>query len=145
MWAESLNFRPIRELLSSPGVRLFSRVSLEKQVVWARTSWADFLSIVFALSCEERFSTGCRSFGIFLHILLGCPLRDLPLLFTVLQNIRGSTGKKAAEQDTIYRIWFIRPIREVWFWMEVTSACSKTSLSLSLFPYSSRSFGIFIF
>jgi len=51
-----------------------------------------------ALSCEEHFSTGCRSFGVFLHLfLLGCPLCDLPLPFTPPQDTRGSTGKKAAE------------------------------------------------
>lgn len=78
-----------------------------------RDNWRDFLIIVFALNCEEQFSTGCRSFGIFLHILLVCPFSDLPLSFTPLQNIKGSTGKWAADSDTFYRIWFIRPIREV--------------------------------
>lgn len=77
---------------------VFPCESLEEWVTWAWTNQRDFLGIVFALNCEEHFSTGCRSFGTFLHILLlGCPLSDLPLAFTVLHNIRGSTGKRAAE------------------------------------------------
>lgn len=105
MWAETESSSHLGAAL----VGVFPCESLEKWVTWAGMNRRDFLIIVFALNCEEHFSTGYKSFGIFLHILLVCPFSDLPLSFTALQNIKGSTGK----WDTFYRIWFVRPIREV--------------------------------
>lgn len=67
---------------------VFPCESLEKWVTWAEMNWRDFLIVVFALNHEEHFSTGCRSFGIFLHILLVCPFSDLPsplLLYKILR------------------------------------------------------------
>lgn len=67
---------------------VFPCESLEKWVTWAEMNWRDFLIVVFALNHEEHFSTGCRSFGIFLHIILVCPFSDLPsplLLYKILK------------------------------------------------------------
>lgn len=80
MWAES----EASSHLGAALVCVFPCESLEKWVTWAGTNGRDFLIIVFALNHEEHFSTGCKSFGVFLHILLVCPFSDLPLSFLAL-------------------------------------------------------------